>query len=380
MAAWALLAERFAAGFAQHLWQGTLFALVVAGFAWILRKAPARYRYWAYLLAGMKFLLPSALLVALARQLSLVPTGWLPEPVAMALDGRPLVAAAETLAGSRGFVDSLWLVATAAWALVAMALLLRWAFRLAAWSRHLRAATPAGPALAIRFRALAGRAGVKTPVRLVLAEAVAEPGVWGVWRPVVVLPAALPTRLEPSELDAVLLHELVHVGRRDNLAGNLGMVLSCIFWFHPLVWWLDRQLLAERERACDERVVELAGGAGDYLRGIAKTLTLGAGLRLAGYASAGDSDLRRRLRHLEAGARPRASLLHRGVLATSCVLLAAFTLAAGDLCRESAGALVARTPRQVLEATREKGPAPLVLPDHAPDPACRERKTPEVAS
>src|SRR5207244_3636192 len=63
-------------------------------------------------------------------------------------------------------------------------------------------------------------------------------------------------------------HELCHVRRRDNLTAAIHMVVEVTFWFHPLVWWIRTQLVAERERACDEEVLKAAGDPEIYAAGI----------------------------------------------------------------------------------------------------------------
>ena len=57
---------------------------------------------------------------------------------------------------------------------------------------------------------------------------------------------------------AIVAHELCHVGRRDNLAAAVHMIVEAVFWFHPLVWWIGTRLVEERERACDEEVLPMA--------------------------------------------------------------------------------------------------------------------------
>ena len=80
---------------------------------------------------------------------------------------------------------------------------------------------------------------------------VAVPLTAGVIRPVIVLPQSW--REWPSDtLDAVVAHETAHVRRRDPLIALLARVNRAIFWFHPLAWWLDRQLAVTAEHACDE--------------------------------------------------------------------------------------------------------------------------------
>jgi uncharacterized protein (TIGR03435 family) len=74
-------------------------------------------------------------------------------------------------------------------------------------------------------------------------------------RPVLLLPHGIAERLTPSQLNAVLAHEICHVRHRDNLLAFLHMIVETMFWFHPLVWWIGARLLEERERACDEDVI-----------------------------------------------------------------------------------------------------------------------------
>ena len=62
-----------------------------------------------------------------------------------------------------------------------------------------------------------------------------------------------------ADFDAGVSHELCHVRQRDSLGAALHMVVETSFWFHPLVWWIERRLVEERERACDERSARQGG-------------------------------------------------------------------------------------------------------------------------
>ncbi len=77
-------------------------------------------------------------------------------------------------------------------------------------------------------------------------------GVFGIFRPVLMLPGGVTHKLTFTQMNAIVAHELCHVRRQDNLMAALHMTVSAIFWFHPAVWWIGRQLIAEREAACDE--------------------------------------------------------------------------------------------------------------------------------
>jgi len=73
-------------------------------------------------------------------------------------------------------------------------------------------------------------------------------------RPALLCPQAISARLEQAHLEAVLAHEVWHVRRRDNLTAAFHMLVEAIFWFHPLLWWLEKRLVVEREYACDEEI------------------------------------------------------------------------------------------------------------------------------
>jgi GWxTD domain-containing protein len=63
---------------------------------------------------------------------------------------------------------------------------------------------------------------------------------------------------------------MFHVRGRDNLAAALHTIVEAMFWFHPLVWWLGNRLVDERERACDEAVLQMGFPPADYAEGILK--------------------------------------------------------------------------------------------------------------
>ena len=68
-----------------------------------------------------------------------------------------------------------------------------------------------------------------------------EPGVVGIWRPVLLLPEGLADRLTSAQLNALIAHERYHIRSHDNLAAAVHMLVEALFWFHPLVWWIERR-------------------------------------------------------------------------------------------------------------------------------------------
>ena len=113
-------------------------------------------------------------------------------------------------------------------------------------------------------------AGVRQRIEIRLSRASIEPGIFGMVRPVLMWPEGISRHLDDAQLDAILTHEVQHVHRHDNLAAAIHMVVEAIFWFHPLLWWLGARLVEERERACDEDVLELGSERQVYAEGILK--------------------------------------------------------------------------------------------------------------
>ncbi|MDB5291131.1 MAG: hypothetical protein JWL69_2372 [Phycisphaerales bacterium] len=104
------------------------------------------------------------------------------------------------------------------------------------------------------------------------------PALAGVLRPRLLLPAAALRGLGRNELRLVILHELVHLRRGDLALNWLLAVLEGAHWFNPLVWFAFARLRADRELACDERVLSISPPARrgddcrDYGRAILKLL------------------------------------------------------------------------------------------------------------
>ena len=87
-----------------------------------------------------------------------------------------------------------------------------------------------------------------------------SPVVDGVLRPEICLPEGIDRLLTKSELNAVVLHELTHARRRDNLIWLIHEIGLCLLWFHPLAWATGSRLALYRELSCDEAVIQSGHG------------------------------------------------------------------------------------------------------------------------
>jgi bla regulator protein BlaR1 len=271
---------------ANHLWQSTLFAGVAWLLTLVLRKNAARVRHWVWVAASVKFLIPFSLLITLGSHVQWRTVSVTTQTnLSLALDqvSQPFTARAvlSPLSSTVPTVPNrLPAILFEIWACGFVAITFRWLQRWIRVRADVRAASP----LPIKI----GIPVVSSPVQR-------EPGVFGVFRPVLILPDGMTEQLSKTEWEAILAHELCHARCYDNLTAAIYMLVETIFWFHPLVWWIGRRLVVEREFACDEEVLRLGSEPKVYAEGILKVCELYLESPLKCVAGVTGSNLRRRI-------------------------------------------------------------------------------------
>lgn len=334
--AWAAIALAMA----NHLWQSTLFAVLVALLARSLKQNQARVRYGLWLAASVKFLIPFSLLVSAGSHLGWPAASSSRVQLSLAAQqvSRPFViensfasAAPAPPFGSTGnLLPALLLMA---WLCGAACILFLWCVRWRRMQRTVRAAAPLGEGsereTVTRLQRLMR---IRKSVELAAAETSLEPGIFGIFRPVLLLPSGIAEHLSAVQLDAVLAHELCHVRRRDNLAAAMHMLVEAIFWFHPLVWWLGARLVEEREHACDEEVLRLGSEPEVYAESILKTCQFYLESPLACVPGITGSDLKARIvRIMTQGIARKLSLSRKALLAVAAIAAVAGPILFGVL-------------------------------------------------
>jgi bla regulator protein blaR1 len=316
---------------ADHLWQSTLVAAVVAALTLALKHNRAQVRHALWLAASLKFLLPFAALVALGQQIEWPQGTASVQPVLTIVDsvGQPFSASASdnysprTIAprGPSAFERTVPLL-VGLWALGSTVFIAMWIHRWRVVASTLRraGAITAGRVVEAVRRIEANR--LPTALRIVSCDSPMEPGVCG-WRsPVLLWPHGIEDRLSDAQIDAILAHEIAHVRRHDNLTSALHMTVQAIFWFHPLTWWIGARLVDERERACDEDVVRAGSRPDVYAESILKTCQYFVESPLTCVAGVTGSDLKKRIEQIM---RPEA---HAALNASKRILLGAALFAA----------------------------------------------------
>ena len=326
----------------NHLWQSTLFFGIASILAVLLRKNQARIRHWLWMAASAKFLIPFSLLISLGSHLHWPGHAVAPKTgayVAIETVSQPFLEAPNkslavpTVQPTASYVPILPLVLTVVWLSGFIAMMVFWCVQWWRISRLVRSATPLIEGREIGLLRKAEHiARLARPVPLLPSGNSMEPGVFGIIHPVLLWPEGIARHMDDAHLESVLTHEMCHVKRRDNLTSAIHMLVETIFCFYPAVWWIERRLVKERERACDEAVVLLGNEAGVYAESILDVCKFFTESPTACISGVMGSDLKQRIASILSGPGERKlDLRRKAMLALACVLSMGVPLAAGFL-------------------------------------------------
>jgi bla regulator protein BlaR1 len=339
---------------ANHLWQSTVFAAAAWLMTLLLRANRAQVRYKLWLAASIKFLVPFSLLIGLG--------GILPKPQHTVIAAQPALysavnVVAQPFSGSavppvmtraarlRERINA-WLpiALSTVWFCGAVTVLLVWYARWRQVSASLRRAVPTGHGREAKILYGLEKSGHRQPIPLLRSQEMMEPGIFGIVNPVFIWPERLSELLEDEHIEAILIHEMTHAQRRDNLTAALHMLVEAVFWFHPMVWWMERRMVEERERACDEAVVEMGSKPGIYAEGLLKACRFCLESPLVCVSGITGADLSQRIRSI-------MTLHLENLSASRKIILATFGLVA--IAAPVAFGVVRMTPMygQILHAT-----------------------------
>jgi bla regulator protein BlaR1 len=318
------------------LWQTSLLIAVVFAFDFLLRRnirAAVRYSLW--FVVFLKLLLPPTLAL---------PTGaawWLrsrPVPVVVhharmitvnysepveayvppTIRAAPVPPPAPTLSREGWML----LVASAFSVFLAMWVLLRWR----QIARCLRRTTGATVELAEMLAEARRLAGLRKNVTLRVTPEAMSPAVCGLFRPVILLPQSLIEKLTPIQLRAVLLHELIHLRRRDVWVNCAQTLLQIVYWWNPLLWIANARMRRVREEAVDDAVMcALSTEAEVYAPTLLEVAKLAFARPLASLGLVGILESRSALRHRIERLLNFTTPRRAGVSMVSVICLAAFT-------------------------------------------------------
>jgi beta-lactamase regulating signal transducer with metallopeptidase domain len=302
----------------DHLWQSTLFAAAMGVLTLAFRSNRAAVRHALWFMASLKFLVPFSALTVLGEFLfRRFDAAYSPPPLFLhaAKLVRPFSDSYSPSAVQTAPQPHLTAALLALWgcgfAVLSVLWLVKWK-RLNDAVRNARSVSTARP-LAVKA-----------------STGLLEPGLVGIWRPVLLVPESILERLSQKEMEAVEAHERCHLARRDNLTGAIHMLITNLFWFHPLLWWLSARLVEERERACDEAVLDGGSDPQVYAGSILKVCAFYAQSPLLCTSGMAGGGLKRRMETImENKPSLRVSAAKRILLAAIAAIAVAMPLAVG---------------------------------------------------
>jgi bla regulator protein blaR1 len=260
----------------HFVWQGAGIAALLGAARYALRKGSAQTRY-AAAMAAMLLMLASvgATFVYLNNGMSLdsgeIPTPLHP-PVAQSSIAAGTGTAAQRTAETSSWRDRMpdyfpvlvyiWIAGVT---LLSIRSLGGWVVTQHWKRRNVRLAEAFWQE---RMERLRTRLAISRKVRLWESAIAHTPAVIGWIRPVVLLPANAICGLAPSQIEALLAHELAHIRRHDYLVNLFQTAIETLLFYHPAVWWVGRQMRTERENCCDDLAVAVCGDALIYARAL----------------------------------------------------------------------------------------------------------------
>jgi beta-lactamase regulating signal transducer with metallopeptidase domain len=117
-------------------------------------------------------------------------------------------------------------------------------------------------------REFSKRIGLKKPVVLMRSALAKIPMVTGHLKPVILIPASMLTALPQEEIEAILLHELAHIRRKDYLVNMLQNIIDIIFFFNPAALWLSSKIKEERENCCDDIAINVVQNKKQFIHAL----------------------------------------------------------------------------------------------------------------
>jgi HEAT repeat protein/beta-lactamase regulating signal transducer with metallopeptidase domain len=215
--------------------------------------------------------------------------------------------------------------------------------------------------------------GLPEAPALLASDHITVPFTSGILRPVVIVPSSALRTWSDERIAVVLLHELAHVRRRDCLVQAMTQLACAAYWFNPLTWIAARRLRSERERACDDLVLEAGTRGADYaqhLLDIARMATSRRSLSAAALAMARPSELEGRLLAILDGRRTRRAAGTRlsWRMAVALVVIVVPLASVQPVAREASLA-IDDVASLVEQAAPTPTPTPTPTPAHVTVPA-----------
>lgn len=316
----------------HSLWQGGLLATCVGLVLILSRNKSSAYRY--------NLLLASLLLFSLTALFTFIHSlVHLTSPAAIYTTGQgnttPFITGAEPTQIMRlsfmdkalGYLNANSIFIVCIWFIVVC---LR-SLQLAIGIRNIflfrnKGIVPASSYWQFRVRELSAKMGITVAIKIMESGIAKVPMVIGHLKPFILIPLGMLSNLPEAELEAILIHELAHIRRKDYLVNILQSLVEVVFFFNPAVLWVSSLIKKEREHCCDDITIAIASNKVIYIKALVSCQEYTYQQSRYGMALNGEKKhLLSRVKRLVVKDRKPITYLEKSILAT-CILAAALLI------------------------------------------------------
>ncbi len=295
----------------HSLWEGALIALILLAVLLTVRSPRARYAWACVAMLGVlaAFVITFGLQVTQGSGSAAAIRRTISEAPLTASSSSPDVTERFRFEDALPWLAPFWIAGVVVFHLRSLA---GWLSAQRLRSRGVCQAPDPWPS---RLQHLSARLRVTVPVTLLETCLAEVPVVIGYLRPVILVPVGMLAAMSSAQVEAILLHELAHIRRRDYLVNLLQTVVEGFLFYHPAIWWISGVIRAERENCCDDLVVSASGDAREYAAALTNLEQARRSAGQAALAATGGS-LMKRIRRLlsEPEGSALAPVLSAGIL------------------------------------------------------------------
>ncbi len=264
----------------HSLWQGLLIIMIASLVLIALRKHAATYRY-AVLCGSMLTLLLAAVVTFFTVYQTV-------KPVSIQESSVRVVSAVATVAQGgvsesgffnkliftyinnvNGFIEHNSHYLVLAWFAGFISFMLRYAGGLyyIGQLKH-RGISHIGKSWQRKAEDISEELGIRRSVKVLESVLVHVPVTLGYLKPVILFPLGMMGSMPPEQLEAILVHEMAHILRKDYLVNLLQSLMEALFFFNPAVWWISQRIRTEREHICDDIAVKFSSDPITYIKAL----------------------------------------------------------------------------------------------------------------
>ncbi len=302
----------------HSLWQGAILTILLTGVLYILKKSRAQIRYLVsflmlvvlFIWAGISF--TSAYSYAREKQVLKKNLITHPQQVIGAMQGKlQHTNTSKTYQTSdtqlkwiqfRAFMQRNFPVVFMLWLIGVLIFLTRMAGGMLYMQNLRRRQTlPLDDHWREKIDEMKNRLGIRRSIEAVQSALIKVPMVLGYLKPVVLFPVTFFTGLSAEEFEAVITHELAHIRRHDYILNIIQSIIETLFFFHPAVWLISKNIRDEREHCCDDLAIKITGDRVAYMKALAlsQELTMSRQNQYALTFSSGKGSLLKRIQRIK---------------------------------------------------------------------------------